>query len=124
MVGLALVSVSHSYAQALTLTWDRNPDVDAVTHYQIYSCPSMTCADTALVLIPNVTVVQPAAPAAPAWVIPDGFVGRLAVTALNVAWTDTAVTPPAIVYNESDKSVSVGVNGKRGGRPTNPKIRW
>lgn len=112
-----------SNAQALTLIWDRNAEADLVTHYQVYWCPGLTCADTALVLAPNPVVMNPVAPIIPSWPVPDGFVGRLAVTALNLAYTDSSVTPILNIYNESDKSISIGVNAKRGGKPTNPRAK-
>lgn len=93
-----LVMALPSFAQAWVLEWDRNADTEGVGSYQVYSCLTKGCVDTALIKVPGAIIQQPAVAIAPAlqvnpsWAIPANTEGRLAITAIDVAGNESLMS--------------------------------
>ena len=109
---LALAFVlAASFAQAATLTWDRNVEAD-LKDYHVYACFTAGCT-----IVPSATtlqgsVLQPAVGVVPSFVIDvTGKEGKVAVSARD------------LTLNESGLSVQVPFDAKAPGAPVSPRFQ-
>lgn len=92
---LAMLGISvSSYAtdvNALTAEWVRNAESD-MKEYRMYLCEGANCTIAKTPAMMAATIPQPAVGVVPSWRMPDGKVGAIAVSAIDLSGNESGLS--------------------------------